>query len=215
MTQRPALRSVAVFCGSNFGTSAAYAEAARALGAELAVRGLTLVYGGTGKGLMGVLADAALDAVGKVVGVINQRLFDRGHLHPKLTATHEVARRHARAQGTHDATRRCVRRAAGRARHARGTARGADAHAARRPRETLRRAERARFYEPLSALLAHATQEGFMKVEHRDLLVQEADPARLLDAFAVWTPPAVTKWIGQARLLNPFACDPETKERTR
>ena len=86
----PPLRSVAVFCGSNFGVSPAYGEAAKALGTAIAARGITLVYGGTSKGLMGVVADAALAGGGTVVGVINQRLHDRGHLHPGLSR-HEVA----------------------------------------------------------------------------------------------------------------------------
>ena len=53
------------------------------------------------------------------------------------------------------------------------------------------------FYRPLRALLETATDEGFLKPEHRDMLVIEADPARLLDALAAWTPPTVSKWIGQ------------------
>ena len=54
--------SVAVYCGSAAGNSPAYAEAARQLGEELARRGLTLVYGGGNVGLMGIVADACLDA---------------------------------------------------------------------------------------------------------------------------------------------------------
>src|SRR6218665_2331968 len=95
MTDRPvvpspaaALRSVAVFCGSNFGASAEYAEAARALGAALAARGIRLVYGGTNKGLMGVLADAVLGAGGGAVGIIHRRLHERGPLHPPPTPHH-------------------------------------------------------------------------------------------------------------------------------
>ena len=57
------LKAIAVFCGSNFGGSEVYAEGARALGTALAKAGVTLVYGGTTKGLMGVVADAALAAV--------------------------------------------------------------------------------------------------------------------------------------------------------
>jgi uncharacterized protein (TIGR00730 family) len=86
---RPALTSVAVFCGSNFGNAPDYAAAAE-LGTLIAQRGLTLVYGGTNKGLMGVVADAALASGGTVVGVINRRLHERGHLHERLTR-HEIA----------------------------------------------------------------------------------------------------------------------------
>ena len=86
---RPTLTSVAVFCGSNFGTSPEHAAAAAELGMLIAQRGLTLVYGGTHKGLMGVVADASLAAGGTVVGVINRRLHERGHLHERLTR-HEI-----------------------------------------------------------------------------------------------------------------------------
>jgi len=191
-----ALKTVAVFCGSNFGVSPAYAEAAAALGRTLAERGIGLVYGGTHKGLMGVVADAVLDAGGRVTGVINQRLFDRGHLHPKLTA-HEVAatmrERKARMADLADAfialpgglgTLEELLEAA--------TLTQLGDHTKACGVLNVRG-----FYEPLRALLATATDEGFMKVEHRDMMVIEPDPAALLDALAAWQAPTVTKWIGQ------------------
>ncbi|MDB5649645.1 MAG: putative lysine decarboxylase family protein [Hyphomicrobiales bacterium] len=84
-----ALSSIAVYCGSNTGLGETYVDAARALGTVLGKAGITLVYGGTHKGLMGVLADAALAAGGSVHGVITKRLADQGHLHPSLTR-HEI-----------------------------------------------------------------------------------------------------------------------------
>jgi uncharacterized protein (TIGR00730 family) len=72
-----AIRSVVVFCGAALGARPAYAEAAAALGAGLAGAGIRLVYGGGGAGLMGVVARAARDAGGTVVGVIPQFLMDR------------------------------------------------------------------------------------------------------------------------------------------
>jgi hypothetical protein len=73
-----------------------YLEGARALGAELARRGLTLVYGGANVGLMGALADAALEQGGKVVGVLPQVLKDRELAHPRLTELHFVDSMHTR-----------------------------------------------------------------------------------------------------------------------
>jgi uncharacterized protein (TIGR00730 family) len=84
------LKAVAVFCGSNLGGAEVYAQGARALGTALAQGGVTLVYGGTTKGLMGVVADAALAAGGEVHGVITERLHTRGHSHERLTR-HEIA----------------------------------------------------------------------------------------------------------------------------
>lgn len=81
---------VTVFCGSRHGADPAYAESARALGAELARRGWTLVYGGAHVGLMGVAADAALAAGGKVVGIIPGVLVDLEVAHRGLTEIHVV-----------------------------------------------------------------------------------------------------------------------------
>lgn len=90
MTTR-SIKAVAVFCGSNFGATEAFAEGARALGRALGEAGITLVYGGTTKGLMGVVADAALEAGGSVHGVITESLHQRGHSHAGLTR-HEITR---------------------------------------------------------------------------------------------------------------------------
>lgn len=75
------LRSLCVFCGSRQGQSPAFAESAIRLGRLLAARGIRLVYGGGSVGLMGILADACLEAGGEVTGVITRHLMDRevGH----------------------------------------------------------------------------------------------------------------------------------------
>ena len=64
------LKRVCVFCGSKHGVRPAYREAARAMGEALVAAGIDLVYGGGAVGLMGVVADAVLDAGGEVIGVI-------------------------------------------------------------------------------------------------------------------------------------------------
>ncbi|MEM1289189.1 MAG: TIGR00730 family Rossman fold protein [Pseudomonadota bacterium] len=84
MSQNP-IRSIAIYCGSNVGEGDQYLKAASELGAALAKAGLITVYGGTHKGLMGALADAALSAGGEVHGVISQRLHDKGHMHTGIT----------------------------------------------------------------------------------------------------------------------------------
>lgn len=89
MTNRP-IKAIAVFCGSNFGGSDVYRLGAERLGATLAEAGITLIYGGTTKGLMGVVADATLRAGGSVHGVITERLHERGHSHAGLTR-HEIS----------------------------------------------------------------------------------------------------------------------------
>ncbi|CAN5366833.1 TIGR00730 family Rossman fold protein [soil metagenome] len=190
------MKSIAVFCGSNFGTSPDYRAAAEALGREIASRGLTLVYGGTHKGLMGATADAALAAGGTVVGIINQRLHDRGHLHPALTR-YEVAvdmrARKARMSELADAfvalpgglgTLEELFEAA--------TLTQLGDHSKACGALNVRG-----FYDPMRAMLDRAVEDGFMKKEHRDMVVLETDPARLLDALAIWQHPTVEKWIAQ------------------
>ena len=90
------MRAVCVFCGSSTGEDPAYAEAARDLGRLIAGNGLTLVYGGGHVGLMGVVADAALDAGGEVIGVMPKALVDREISHTSLTKLHVVHSMHER-----------------------------------------------------------------------------------------------------------------------
>jgi uncharacterized protein (TIGR00730 family) len=92
----PSPASLCVFCGSRFGAETAYGEIARHLGQTLAENDVTLVYGGGGVGLMGLAANAALAAGGKVVGVIPQFLFDREAGHPNLTELLVVKSMHER-----------------------------------------------------------------------------------------------------------------------
>ena len=190
------LNTIAVFCGSNFGVSEVYADAARALGREMAARGIALVYGGTHKGLMGVIADAVLAAGGQAIGVINQRLHDRGHLHPGLSrheVTTDMRSRKARMAELADAfiampgglgTLEELFEVA--------TLTQLGDHSKACGALNVRG-----FYDPLRAMLERATQEGFMKPEHRDMVVLEAEPAALLEALAAWQAPTVTKWIAQ------------------
>jgi uncharacterized protein (TIGR00730 family) len=92
----PLPSSVCVFCGARFGTASGSRELAASLGELLAREKMTLVYGGGGVGLMGVLANAALKAGGQVVGVIPRFLLEREAGHPALTETVVVENMHER-----------------------------------------------------------------------------------------------------------------------
>jgi uncharacterized protein (TIGR00730 family) len=89
------MRSVCVFLSSSNGRPSDV-EAIRALGRELARRDLMLVYGGAHRGLMGVLADAVLEAGGKALGVIPKALVDLEIAHQGLTELHVVETMHQR-----------------------------------------------------------------------------------------------------------------------
>jgi uncharacterized protein (TIGR00730 family) len=90
--------AIAVYCGSRFGDAPAFKDAATTLGRLIAEGGGTLVYGGGRVGLMGTVADAALEAGGRVVGVIPQALMDREVGHLGLTELHVVQTMHERKQ---------------------------------------------------------------------------------------------------------------------
>lgn len=189
-----ALQSIAVFSGSNFGFNPAYVEGAQALAREIAQRGLRLVYGGSDKGLMGVMADTVLAEGGEVVGIITQRLFDMGHMHARLTrheVTVDMRSRKGRMSDCADAfialpgglgTFEELFEAA--------TLTQLGEHS-----KAVACLNIGGFFTPVRSLLDHAVSEGFMKAEHSDMLIFDADPCRLLDTLEQWQAPTVNKWI--------------------
>jgi uncharacterized protein (TIGR00730 family) len=96
------LRRVAVFCGSAFGNNPAFRAEASALGAAIAKAGLGLVYGGASRGLMGVLADAALAQGAEVIGVLPEALNGRELAHTGLTSLELVLTMHERKARIHE-----------------------------------------------------------------------------------------------------------------
>jgi uncharacterized protein (TIGR00730 family) len=90
------LRRVAVFCGSAPGTDPGLVEAAYDVGVGLAERGIGLVYGGGGLGLMGQVSQGALDAGGEVIGVIPRAMVEREWGRHDLTELHVVETMHER-----------------------------------------------------------------------------------------------------------------------
>lgn len=90
------IRSVAIFCGSKMGTNPLFAAHAKELGKLIAVLGLRMVYGGSNKGLMGIVADAVLANGGEVLGIIPEILIEREHQHMKLTEMAILPDMHAR-----------------------------------------------------------------------------------------------------------------------
>ncbi|HLY41584.1 MAG TPA: TIGR00730 family Rossman fold protein [Terracidiphilus sp.] len=91
-----AAQRVAVYCGSANGSDPAFLNEARALGNAIAAAGLGLVYGGASVGLMGAVADAALDAGAEVIGVLPEILAGSEIAHKGLTRLEVVATMHER-----------------------------------------------------------------------------------------------------------------------
>lgn len=91
-----AIQSLAVFCGSKSGNNIVFEKHATALGHLLAEKNITVIYGGGNKGIMGAIANAALEKNGKVTGIIPQLLTDREHSHQSITALIVVDDMHSR-----------------------------------------------------------------------------------------------------------------------
>jgi len=90
------LKKICVYCGSAMGVSPAYTEAMRNLGKAIAANGLTLVYGGSHAGQMGIIADEVLDNGGKVIGIMTEHLDAKGLSHMGITELHIVKDMQAR-----------------------------------------------------------------------------------------------------------------------
>lgn len=93
---KSSFRRVAVYCGSANGTNPAFVAEARALGTAIAAAGLGMVYGGASAGLMGAVADAALDGGAEVTGVLPAVLTQKEIAHPSLTRLELVETMHER-----------------------------------------------------------------------------------------------------------------------
>jgi uncharacterized protein (TIGR00730 family) len=188
------LKTVCVFCGSNAGSRALYAEKAAELGRTIAARGLTLVYGGSKLGLMGIMADAALAAGGAVVGVIPAALVEREIAHGALTELRQVKSMHERKATMADLSDAFVAMPGGA-----GTLEEffeiwtwAQLGHHQKPVGLLNSGG---FFDRLLAFLDHVEGERFMRREHRKMLLVDSDAARLLDSCDGYEPPVVEKWI--------------------
>jgi len=194
------MRRVCVFLGANPGRNPNYRLAARALGAELARRGLTTVYGGAGVGLMGELANAALAAGGEVIGVIPEVLRRKEIAHQGLTSLRVVDSMHERKAAMAELADAFVALPGGL-----GTLEElcevltwAQLGFHRKPCGLL---DVDGYYAPLTAFLDHAVAEGFIKAGHRAMLLADASPGALLDRFAGYKAPTLTKWVATPQAL--------------
>lgn len=188
------MKRLCVFCGSSPGANPSYIATARALGRELAARELGLVFGGSGVGLMGALADGALAAGGEVTGVIPRALEAKELAHRGLTRLEVVASMHERKARMAELADGFVALPGGM-----GTLEElaeiltwAQLGLHRKPCGLL---DVAGYWQPLVAFFDHAVEERFLRAEHRAILLVGAEPAPLLDALERWQPAHLEKWI--------------------
>lgn len=187
------MRSIAVYCGSNFGRGEEYLKAADHLGRTLAARSIRLVYGGTTKGLMGVVADATLRAGGQVHGVITERLLERGQLHEGLTTHDVVPDMRSRKARMAQLAEGFVAMPGGL-----GTLEElfeiwveGQLYPPARPIGLL---DVGGFFGPFFGMIDHMVQERFLPEAHKRMVVAHADPVALMEAMCAYQPVAVEKW---------------------
>ena len=188
--------SICVFCGSSDSVHADYLAGARLMGDTLARRGLRLIYGGGRTGLMGAVADGALEAGGEVIGVIIPSMNTSPLAHVGITRMDVTPTMHARKARMHELSDGFIALPGGY-----GTfdelfeaITWAQTGAHEKPIGLLNLRN---YYAPLLAAIDHAVAEGFVFREHRESLYCESDPEKLLDALANYQHPheAVKRWM--------------------
>lgn len=187
-------RRICVYCGSTAGRDVRYLEAARATGAFLAGRGLDVVYGGGRVGMMGAVADGALAAGGRVIGVIPEKLRDKELAHAGLSELYVVDSMHARKTmmaamsdgfwglpggfGTLEEVFEVT------------TWSQLNYH--KKPVGLLNING---YFDKLIEFLNHASSEGFVRPVHRPLIQSAKAPEVLLDLMAHVDIPEMGRWI--------------------
>ena len=190
------MKSVCVFCGSSLGTLDVYRQSAVETGQLLARSGIRLVYGGGNVGLMGIVADACLEAGGAVTGVIPQSLVNREVAHTGLPDLRIVGSMHERKALMADLSDAFIALPGGI-----GTfeeffevATRTQLGLQRKPCGLLNVAG---YYDGLLRQADRAVQDGFLKPEHRRMILTATEPEVLLRMLSSSEPPVTAKWVGR------------------
>jgi uncharacterized protein (TIGR00730 family) len=189
------VRRICVFCGSSDGARPGYAAAATSLARYLAANNIAIVYGGSKVGLMGTLADAALDAGGDVIGVIPGSLIEKEVAHVRLTDLRVVNSMHERKALMVELSDAFIALPGGF-----GTLEEfcevltwAQLGLHRKPCGILNVEG---YYDRLLALFDHAVAEQFLKSAHRRMVIADVHPEALVSRLLEYQVPLVEKWIG-------------------
>ena len=185
-----------MFCGSSSGVRPSYRDAATALARYLATRHIGIVYGGGNVGLMGTLADAALEMGGEVIGVIPQSLVDKEVAHTGLPDLRIVGSMHARKALMAELSDAFIALPGGY-----GTMEEfcevltwTQLGLHRKPCGLLNVDG---YYDHLLAFFDHAVGEQFLKPANRTMVIADVDPGRLVERLLENDVPIVDKWINR------------------
>lgn len=191
------MKTVCVYCGSSDKVKADYLDAASEMGAEIARRGLQLWYGAGSTGMMGAVANGALQAGGEVIGVIPE-LFNTPQLaHKGLTRLEVVSTMHQRKAYLANEADAFIALPGGF-----GTLEElfeiltwSQVGLHQKPVGLLNTIG---YFDILLDMVEKARQEGFIYTEHRALFTSHESPAILLDSLAGYSPPdGLERWVNR------------------
>jgi hypothetical protein len=190
------MKSICVFCGSSDSVHADYKTAAYQTGKLLAEKGIRLVYGGGKTGLMGAVANGAVEAGGEVIGVIITSMNTVALAHTGLTRMDVTPDMHARKARMHELSDGFIALPGGYGTWDElfETITWSQTGTHEKPIGLLNVRD---YYNPLLAAIDHAVAEGFVFSEHRKALCCESDPGQLLNAMEKYSHPreAVKRWM--------------------
>ena len=195
------MKKICVFCGSSPGLQPEYSQAAEKLGHVLAEKGIGLVYGGGSVGLMGRIAEAALEKGGSVTGVVPRALVEREVVLTGLDDLRIVGSMHERKALMAELSDAFIALPGGL-----GTIEEfveiltwAQLGMHRKPCGLL---NVRRYWDPFIQFLSHVAGEQFIEEEHLDMVMIEDDPVVLLERFRHYTPPENDKAVWALRMNN-------------
>ncbi|GAA4797331.1 TIGR00730 family Rossman fold protein [Olivibacter ginsenosidimutans] len=190
------MKHITVFCGSNMGTQPIYEAEATRLGESLAQQHIQLIYGGTKVGLMGAVANGALQQGGEVIGVLPDFLMKKEIAHEGITKLHIVETMHQRKTMMHDLSDGFIALPGGF-----GTMEElfeiitwAQLGLHQKPIGVLNTYG---FYNNLELLLRHMVFCGFLKEVNFDMLLVDESITGLLDKMRTYQAPSVGKWLAK------------------
>ncbi len=191
------MSSICIFCASSSGVDTCYEKTAFEVGKALSERNIRLVYGGGDVGLMGTVANAALQHNGIVIGVIPEILMSKEVAHMGLTELHVVKNMHARKMMMHELSDGVITLPGGF-----GTFEEffemltwAQLGVHQKPIALLNVNG---YYDHLLKFIDHAVKEGLLKQVHRDLVLVSDDINTLLESMLCYKPATIDKWIGKS-----------------
>ena len=188
------IKTIAVYCGSNNGRDESYKKFAKELGEVLAKRRINLVYGGTNKGLMGVLANSAFEEGTNVTGIITERLRVKGQVNPNLSMLESYPTMQSRKARMIELADAFIMMPGGI-----GTLEEfMEVWTLNQLGETskpLGVLNIDNYFANLLSFIDHMIAEKFLPSAHRNGIVVHSDPEELINLLIKFTPVTVEKWL--------------------